>query len=97
MSPVPDAAMGPVYHTCDIDGTMMPTAHQKANTAAMPGGSSLGLLKRERSYREKSRRRKIKCSVRMMVAKTADQYPMIPIEDTQIWCSKVIAPVRVTH
>lgn len=78
-SPVPESAMGPVYHACDMQGIIMPNAHRKASSAAKPGGRRDERSQISRSYESKLPRRKMKCSVSMMAAKTQDQYPMMPV------------------
>lgn len=72
-SPVPFNAMGPVYHTCDIDGIMIPNAHRNDANAARPGGSFLGLFHAPTLYEENDPLRMTKCSVRIMTANTLDQ------------------------
>ena len=43
ISPVPARAIGPVYHSWDIEGITIPNPPKKANRPAMPIGNLLGL------------------------------------------------------
>ena len=79
ISPVPEFAIGPVYHTCDMHGMITPNAPKNAQSAASPGGRREGLSHMLRSYEWKRPLLKIKCSVRAIAANTHDQYPMIPV------------------
>ena len=73
MSPVPESAIGPVYHTCDMHGIITPNAPKKAKRAASPGGRRAGWSHMCRSYESKRPLLKMKCSVRTMAANTHDQ------------------------
>lgn len=73
MSPVPESAIGPVYHTCDMHGMITPNAPKNAKSAANPGGRRDGWFHIRGSYDSKRPLRNMKCSVRMIAANTQDQ------------------------
>ena len=73
ISPVPAAAIRPVYQVCDMVGTIRPNAAQKEKTAASPGGRFSLRFQSPTLYVAKLPFRKRKCSVRTMAAKTVDQ------------------------